>query len=129
MELWKQNRTLSRIRGFLFISLASSVFLWGLQYKLSLYDPPQSPSHHIPSAKLLSSNEQSNTSERSASTQSRPSLKVLRTLSNTVFFILLIACVFRVRGSGHLEVRRNPSLQLQKALLEAFFVRPPPSLT
>jgi hypothetical protein len=128
VKLWRQNRTLSRVRGFLFISLACSVFLWGLQYKLSLYDPPQSPSHHIPNAKLLSSNEQSNASEKAASTQSRPSIKVLRTLSNAVF-ILLTACVFCVRGSGHLEFRRNPSLQLQKALLEAFFVRPPPSLT
>lgn len=129
MEPWRQNRTLNRIRGFLFISLACSVFLWGLQYKLSLYDPPQSPSHHIPNAKLLSSNEQSYTSQRSVSGQSRPAVKVLRNLSNTALFILLIASVFCVQGSGDLRDRRTLLLGLRQALLESFFVRPPPALT
>lgn len=41
-----------------FLGLAFCVFLWGLQYKLSLYDPPQSISHKIPTAKLLSKDEQ-----------------------------------------------------------------------
>jgi len=40
-----------------FVTLALSVFSWGLGYKLSLYDPPQSSSHLLPPAKLLSKNE------------------------------------------------------------------------
>ena len=45
-----------------FLSLALCVFAWGLQYKLSLYDPPQAASHQVPQAKLLSKNEWSPTS-------------------------------------------------------------------
>ena len=53
-----QNRPkLSRF-SFVFLGLAISVFAWGLQYKLSLYDPPHCSSHEIPEAKLLSRNEQ-----------------------------------------------------------------------
>jgi hypothetical protein len=34
-----------------------AVFSWGLQYKLSLYDPPQAVSHTMPEAKLLNKDE------------------------------------------------------------------------
>jgi hypothetical protein len=40
------------------LGLGLSVFGWGLQYKLSLYDPPQASSHQMPQAKLLSQDEQ-----------------------------------------------------------------------
>ena len=53
----KIRPNLSRF-SFVFLGLAISVFAWGLQYKLSLYDPPHSTSHEIPEAKLLSRNEQ-----------------------------------------------------------------------
>jgi hypothetical protein len=42
--------------GLVFLGVC--VFAWGLRYKLSLYDPPQSVSHRIPAAKLLSGKEQ-----------------------------------------------------------------------
>ena len=58
-----QNRPkLSRF-SFVFLGLAISVFAWGLQYKLSLYDPPHCSSHEIPEAKLLSRNEQATVAE------------------------------------------------------------------
>ena len=39
------------------LSLALAVFGWGTRYKLSLYDPPGSPSATLPQAKLLSQRE------------------------------------------------------------------------
>lgn len=41
--------------GLAFLGLC--VFAWGLKYKLSLYDPPHSISHHMAAAKLLTGNE------------------------------------------------------------------------
>jgi hypothetical protein len=40
-----------------FVGLALCVVSWGLGYKLSLYAPPQSNSHLLSHAKLLSKNE------------------------------------------------------------------------
>ena len=39
------------------VLLGFAVFFWGLGYKLSLYDLPDSPSTHIAQAKLLSQKE------------------------------------------------------------------------
>lgn len=41
--------------GLVFLGIC--VFAWGLRYKLSLYDPPQSVTHRIPAAKLLTGKE------------------------------------------------------------------------
>jgi hypothetical protein len=109
--------------------LASCVFLWGLQYKLSLYESPQAPSHHVPMAKLLSRNEESDNSESSTYTQSKPPSKALRAASCAVLFILLIACIFCLPALNHRERLENVLLQLRQALLESFFVRPPPVLS
>jgi hypothetical protein len=129
VQLWSPIRPPSRFWGILFAALALCVFLWGLQYKLSLYDPPQAASHHVPMAKLLSKNEQSNTTEKSIYAQSSPTIKVLFAVFNVALFSLLIVCVFCLRGLNHRERVQNPSLPLQQALLESFFVRPPPVLT
>jgi len=109
--------------------LALCVFLWGLQYKLSLYDPPQTDSHHVPMAKLLSKNEQSNTTDKSIDSQSTPTIKVLFAVFSVALSSLLIVCVFCPPGLNHRERVQNPSLPLQQALLESFFFRPPPILT
>jgi hypothetical protein len=42
-----------RVLGCSLVLLGVCVFAWGLKYKLSLYDPPQSVSHRMPAAKLL----------------------------------------------------------------------------
>jgi hypothetical protein len=113
----------------MFAALASCVFLWGLQYKLSLYDPPQVASHQVPMAKLLSRNEQPNPSEQLAYNQTKPAIKVLRAVSGAALFFMLIVCVFCLPESSQRERVENPPLQFRQALLETFFVRPPPFLS
>lgn len=80
-------------------------------------------------AKLLSKNEQSDTTEKSIYTQSNPTDKVLYPVFNVALLCLLIVCVFCLPGLNRRERAQNPSLPLQQALLESFFVRPPPVLT
>lgn len=46
-----------RVFGMSLVFLGLCVFAWGLRYKLSLYDPPHSLSHHMPEAKLLTGKE------------------------------------------------------------------------
>ncbi len=112
----------------MFIVLAACVFLWGLQYKLSLYEPAQSPSHNIPMAKLLSRNELSSTSENSSYTQAMSSAKILLPGTYVLPMILLVFCAICLSESGVSEFVDGPSQQLKQALLESFFVRPPPVL-
>jgi hypothetical protein len=102
------------------------VFLWGLEYKLSLYYPPQSNSHHVPMAKLLSKNEQSQTQETSAYTQTKPAIKALLAPLNVSPFILLVICAFGLTASSFQTAVTQPPLKLRQALREIFFVRPPP---
>ena len=80
-------------------------------------------------AKLLSKNEQFNITEKSIYAQSNPTNKVLYSVFNVAFFSLLIVRVFCPPGLNHRERVQNPSLPLRQALLESFFVRPPPVLT
>jgi hypothetical protein len=113
----------------MFTALACCVFLWGLQYKLSLYYPPQATSHHVPMAKLLSKNEQSQTLEPSAYTQTKPAIKTLLAPVNVLPFILLVICAFSLTVSSFQAAVTQPPLKLRKALRETFFVRPPPILS
>lgn len=112
----------------MFAALASCVFLWGLQYKLSLYDPPQSTSHQAPTAKLLSWNEQSERLEASNDTRTEAPTKVPRASAEGSLFILLIASIFCLPAFRRSLEVEYASLQLMRALLETNFVRPPPSL-
>ena len=112
-----------------FLALTVSVFAWGLGYKLSLYDPPQSSSHLMPAAKLLSKNEQTG-SEASAAlvdapTPPAPLHGVLLWWAVLPFVVLLLnpsaasVCAPEHARSWHL--RRLPALN-------SFFFRPPPFL-
>jgi hypothetical protein len=113
-----------------FIALAVAVFIWGLGYKLSLYDPPQAKSHQIPQAKLLSKNEQAIAVQspllKNAKDPSTPVPRVLPgiTLLLAVAFRLLRLPFFRLCGlkTAVVRVRRD------FAALTSFFFRPPPSL-
>jgi hypothetical protein len=51
------RRNFSQTMALAAILLGFAVFFWGLGYKLSLYDLPDSPSTHIAHAKLLSQKE------------------------------------------------------------------------
>jgi hypothetical protein len=113
--------------NILFLGLAVCVFTWGLQYKLSLYDPPQAASHQIPHAKLLSKNEQSGATEGQLASSTKSTPRVLGAASAAAFILLLLAlCTLNLRASGQREERANDSWHLRRALLDIFAVRPPP---
>jgi hypothetical protein len=127
--------TPSRVRpprsSSLLLCLALFVFAWGLQYKLSLYDPPQSQSHSIPAAKLLSKNERAgvveNLLERSTDVGGRGKHSVLSQVY--VLFVLTL-------GPGGAIARRSGARRPEEFVasssytgLTAFFFRPPPTLS
>ena len=112
-----------------FMGLALCVFSWGLQYKLSLYDPPQSISHKIPTAKLLSRDEQATSAETPLMSIAKPSAKIVQALILTGFLSLLLPLgPLATQTLGH---RERESCQLWRlrssASLNAFFFRPPPA--
>jgi hypothetical protein len=127
LQLSSKNRTYGCFRTLSLLGLAFCVFTWGFQYKLSLYDPPQTAPHQVPMAKLLSRNEQSDRLEDSIFTQSNPPTKVLRWASTAALLILLIACLISPPDSSQWRPVEHRSMQLRQSLLEAHFVRPPPS--
>jgi hypothetical protein len=111
-----------------FFALAFCVFMWGLQYKLSLYDPPAAASHHIPMAKLLSKNEQSSSTQSPQVVRTRTSTKVIYTVPTVPFFILLlILSVLNPPISSQREQHESQSWLLHRPYLETYFVRPPPA--
>ena len=127
--LWGKSR-LSTHCGFLaFLGLAVCVFTWGLQYKLSLYDPPQAASHLIPQAKLLSKNELTGTTESPLVIRTKTSTRVIYTVPTTVYFVLLLSLIgLKPQASSQWEARASDSWRLSSGLFHIFFVRPPPIL-
>jgi hypothetical protein len=112
-----------------FLGLAFCVFAWGLQYKLSLYDPPQTPSHQIPTAKLLSRDEQSSTVEHPLAIRTKTSTSVIYTAPTAVFLILFLAIsLLNPPASRRVEKRDDRLFHLHRAVLNTLFVRPPPVL-
>jgi hypothetical protein len=114
----------------LFLGLSFCVFTWGLQYKLSLYDPPQAVSHAIPEAKLLSGNERSTTSESPLVKKTSISDRAIRMTLFSLLFVFLLAINLKLRqvlnwkDSDMSQPQRLPS----QAGLTAFFFRPPPAI-
>jgi hypothetical protein len=104
-----------------------SVFVWGLQYKLSLYDPPQSLARQVPIAKLLSKNEQPQIASSSTiAPPDRAAQAVLPIAQDAlvllVYFIALaLLAAFRAR-----RIEEDRSWKLQFSPRKSFFVRPPP---
>jgi hypothetical protein len=115
----------------LLLCLALFVFAWGLQYKLSLYDPPQSQSHCVPAAKLLSKNERAskieNLLERSADVVGRGKHSVLSQVY-VLFLLTLDPCAAPASRS---RVIRPEQFVVPSSCtgMTAFFFRPPPILT
>lgn len=127
---WLKNRLLKRMGSLAFLGLGLCVFAWGLQYKLSLYDPPQAASHLLPKAKLLSGEEQSSTAQRPLLAQARVSAKAILATFAAVFFLPLpIYGLFGAPASGRRQrqASRSRSTRL-RALLNSLFSRPPPLL-
>ena len=126
---WSKDRPLGFLGILAFLGLAFCVFAWGLEYKLSLYDPPQTSSHQIPKAKLLSRDEQSSTVEHPLVIRTKTSTSVIYTASTAVFLILFLAIsMLNPPVSRRLEKRANGLFHLHRAVLNTLFVRPPPVL-
>jgi hypothetical protein len=122
-------RKFSLFGSLAFLGLAFCVFAWGLQYKLSLYDPPQTASHQIPKAKLLSKDELSSTVEHPLVIRTKTSTSVIYTAPTAVFLILFLAIsLLNPPASRRLEKQANRLLNLHRAVLNTLFVRPPPVL-
>ena len=126
---------LSRIRTgglrlpFLFLGIGLCVLLWGLRYKLSLYDPPHAASRNIPVAKLLSRDDLPEM------------LKPPVDGANAAFAsrripVDLLCCILAVlvlpiaRAASPLTELRMPTRyrMLECAGLYSFFFRPPPAI-
>ena len=124
------NRPFSLIATLAFLGLAICVFTWGLQYKLSLYTPPQTASHQIPTAKLLSRDEQSGTPVSPLVLRTKTSTRVIYTVSASAYLIPMPALsVPTPPASGQREQRAGRSWQMRRAILRTCFVRPPPVIS
>jgi|SRR5271155_1717990 len=113
-----------------FLGLAFCVFTWGLQYKLSLYDPPQAASHEIPRAKLLSRDEQRAATESPLLSKNSASDKAAQILlfSLVSSFLLALSLPYRPLPVRKDQDQHEPWRLRSRAGLTAFFFRPPPAL-
>jgi hypothetical protein len=126
---WSKSRQFGLFGSLAFLGLAFCVFAWGLEYKLSLYDPPQTSSHQIPKAKLLSRDEQSSTAEHPLVIRTKTSTRVIYTAPTAVFLFLLLAIsLLNPQASKRVEHLARKLLNLHRAILNTLFVRPPPHL-
>jgi hypothetical protein len=117
---------LSRL-SFVFFGLAFSVFIWGLGYKLSLYDPPKAVSHNIPEAKILSKDEQAVIADGVTIADTEVPAELV--LSFGVFFLLLPDSGPLTSADRHAEQDHEQLWSLDcPASMNAFFFRPPPAL-
>ena len=73
------------------MGLALCVVAWGTKYKLSLYDQPQSASHQIPQARLLSREQQVTADESPLIDNMKASAKVMCAMADSVFLVVLLA--------------------------------------
>ena len=115
--------------AFAFVGLAFCVFSWGLQYKLSLYDPPQAVSHEIPQAKLLSKDQQSGGNDTLQKNEGDLDKAPAVGLFGLLFaFVLALDAAFR---PGHSEryLAHQPVQYPGHTALTFFFFRPPPALS
>lgn len=116
---------------FLLLGLSVAVFAWGLKYKLSLYDPPQSISHSIPAAKLLSKDERaSGAADLGPATADRTSeVSHLGSLQSIYFLVILVMSWSFLLAETRL---RWPDFSLTRFVpyvgLAIFSFRPPPTL-
>src|SRR5665213_1304173 len=129
MEKEGKDRASHRYLTVFFVLLGCSVFLWGLQYKLSLYDPPQASSHSVPTAKLLSNNERTDASAQSNLSLGTSPNEVFRFVPGVALFALLGLCVISYSALSRRALLDYPPVQLRQVLRETFFVRPPPVLS
>jgi hypothetical protein len=115
---------------FVFVILVFAVFGWGLQYKLSLYNAPDSVSH-IPQAKLLSNEERAG---HVAPVLASDAGSTKETLPPWMASLVLIFPWILLLTGGHGPLSRRisacfivePRQRIHQASLCPFFFRPPP---
>jgi hypothetical protein len=114
----------------LLLGLAVAVFTWGLQYKLSLYDPPQAVTRKMPRAKLLSADEQAAVAANPVASLAKPPKKAIQTVFSCIFLIFLLRLTSPILGPAAREELTADRLRLPRwsVNMNAFF-RPPPSIT
>jgi hypothetical protein len=114
--------------SLVFVLLAISIFSWGLGYKLSLYHGSPSSLHSVPSAKLLTGDEQ-NTSDHAILTFDFSGLPLIE--GGLALLLMLPFACYRL---GKTTVRQweldtaGASVGRRQASLHSFFFRPPPPL-
>jgi hypothetical protein len=112
------------------------VIVWGLRYRLSRYDPLQAPSHQIPPAEPLESDQQANAFDSASASSAKASARALRTAHTTTFLSFLLAVSLltspvsglkeqKVSSSWHLSV--TPSLALCPPSARSRLAVPPKS--
>src|ERR1700733_3020535 len=127
MRINSPNRRASAVTVFAILFLAFTVFGWGTGYKLSLYDPPGSPSTIIPAAKLLSQKERPSTSKVAAQL-----LPATPAHEPTKYYpaIVIVALMFSLRLliSTWVRVATDHDSLAQRSAHSSFFsFRPPPA--
>ena len=116
--------------SFVFVGLAISVFTWGLQYKLSLYYPKHSTYHQLPEAKLLSKNEQATATDGLLTSTVKAPSDFVGGGDLTLMLFALVLGLPPISGATQTEQERmRPWLLSLSASLNAFFFRPPPTLS
>ena len=126
---WSATRSFNLLGTLASLGLAVCVFAWGLQYKLSLYVPPQAASQRIQQAKLLSRNEQPGIAESPLVVRVKTSCGVSYTVLSAAFFAVLLSFgILNPQVSGQREERASRSWHLRRGLFNIYFVRPPPIL-
>lgn len=123
-----KNRRFSYSRLLLFLGLALCIFSWGLQYKLSLYDPPAAITHQIPKAKLLANEELPRFAEGLRHLGDLPAARVIVHGHFTVLLFLLTFGVLVQSAAALREQSSFVSRHTRDLFSSAIFVRPPPVL-
>ena len=127
MHLWTKFRTPTFVASGTAILLALCVFLWGLEYKMSLYHPPHSFARLVPIAKLLSKNEQPRIATSAVSAVSAaPSLAPYHSWPLDGLFLLSLLPLLNRTALRVLQQECAPWWIPQVLPRSDFFVRPPP---
>jgi hypothetical protein len=131
MDFLTSTRRTPLLHSLAFIALVISIFSWGLGYKLSRYDSPQSNSYQIPKAKLLSKNERAVAEhvalqgEKEAITSSALFFSVsMGTLLSGALLLML-----RSPKPSHGEFDWSRIWRSRRVGFNSFFFRPPPLVT
>jgi glucan phosphoethanolaminetransferase (alkaline phosphatase superfamily) len=126
-------RFLSKIRTgglrfpVLFLGLGLCVFVWGLRYKLSLYDLPYSVSHNIPTAKLVSKNELRETQKATMAVADAGTCAAATQLLLSLMFSVMPVKIARTSSPSAHPKLPSRTRMLESAGLHSFFFRPPPT--